>query len=148
MAKTFGVTVHIDGGARGNPGPAGAGVVVRSDDGVVLHEAGLYIGHATNNVAEYSALLAGLEAAARLGADQVEVFSDSKLLVRQMNGQYRVKNEGLRPLYEKALDLAGGFSRCTYRHVPREHNKDADKLVNKAIDARRDVGDGIEQREG
>lgn len=144
MTKPIGVTVHIDGGARGNPGPAGAGVVLRAaDDGTILHQAGLYIGHATNNVAEYQALLAGLRAAGKIGASEVAIFSDSELLVRQMIGQYRVKNEGLRPLYVKALELAAKFKRCTYTHVRRELNKDADRLVNQAIDQRRNVEDAL-----
>jgi len=133
------VTVNIDGGARGNPGPAGAGVVIRTQDRQIIHEAGLYLGEATNNVAEYSALLAGLERAAKLGATDVDIISDSELLVRQMNGQYRVKNEGLKPLYEKAMSLSAKFHRCTFRHVRREFNRDADKLVNQAIDVKRDV---------
>ena len=139
---SFRVTVHIDGGSRGNPGPAGAGVVVAAaDDGTVLHEAGYYLGHATNNVAEYNALLRGLEAAAALEADEVDVFSDSELLVRQMNGQYRVKNPGLRPLFEEATALAGRFGQFAILHVRREKNKEADRLVNQAINVKRDVED-------
>jgi ribonuclease HI len=141
MAKDLSVTIHIDGGSRGNPGPAGAGVVLRDDEGAVLYEAGLFLGRATNNVAEYSGLIAGLKAAAQLQASQVRVVSDSELLVRQMNGQYRVKNEGLKPLYEQARQLSVGFSRCAFQHVRRELNKEADHLVNQAIDARRNVGD-------
>lgn len=128
------VVVHIDGGSRGNPGPAAAGVVVSRPDGTVLHEAGLYLGQATNNVAEYRGLLAGLEAAAALGAKEVEVLSDSELLVRQMLGQYRVKNPGLRPLYEQACTLAERFAACTFRHVRREANRRADDLVNRTLD--------------
>ena len=134
------LTVHIDGGSRGNPGPAGAGVVGRAgDDGTVLIEKGRFLGNATNNVAEYRGLLAGLEAAATLGATDVEVYSDSELLVRQMNGQYRVKNAGLKPLYEEARRLASAFDRCACTHVRRERNTEADKLVNKALDRKRDV---------
>lgn len=138
MGQALKVKLNIDGGARGNPGPAAAGVVIRADD-TILYQAGLYIGHATNNVAEYSALLAGLKAAAKLGAAEVQVISDSELLVRQMNGQYRVKNDGLRPLYAEALDLADQFEQVTFEHVRREYNKDADKLVNQAIDLKRNV---------
>ncbi|MGA2266686.1 MAG: ribonuclease HI family protein [Phycisphaerae bacterium] len=133
------VVVHIDGGSRGNPGPAAAGVVVSRPDGTVLHEAGLYLGPATNNVAEYRGLLAGLEAAAALGAKDVEVLSDSELLVRQMLGQYRVKNPGLRPLYEQACTLAERFAACTFRHVRRENNQRADELVNRTLDRHRHV---------
>jgi ribonuclease HI len=141
MGSDLSVTIHIDGGSRGNPGPAGAGVVLRDGQGAILYQAGLYLGRATNNVAEYRGLLAGLKAAADLKASQVRVVSDSELLVRQMNGQYRVKNEGLKPLYEQAKQLAGGFSRCAFQHVRRELNKEADHLVNQAIDARRNVDD-------
>ena len=132
------VTVHIDGGSRGNPGPAAAGVVITSD-GKVLHQAGIFLGQATNNIAEYHGLLAGLEAAGRLRASEVQVISDSELLVRQMNGQYRVRNEGIKPLYEKASRLASAFARCEFCHVPREKNTRADELVNKALDLKRNV---------
>jgi len=134
------LTVHIDGGARGNPGPAAAGVVVRcGQDGVSLRAAGYFLGKTTNNQAEYAALIRGLEAAAELEADEVEVFSDSELLVRQMSGQYRVRNAALRPLFERAQQLAGRFGRLTVRHIPREQNTQADRLVNQAINLRRDV---------
>ena len=134
------LTVHIDGGARGNPGPAGAGIVVRCrDDGVSLREAGFFLGKATNNQAEYSALIRGLEAAAELEADEVEVFSDSELLVRQMSGQYRVKNAVLRSLFDRARKLAERFGRFAVQHVPREQNTEADRLVNQAINLQRDV---------
>ncbi len=128
------VIVQIDGGSRGNPGPAAAGVVILAPDGTVLHEAGLYVGRATNNVAEYRGLLAGLERAAALGAAEVEVLSDSELLVRQMNGDYRVRNPGLKPLHERACRLAARFAACTFRHVRREENQRADELVNRAMD--------------
>lgn len=132
--------VHIDGGARGNPGPAGAAVIVRdADDGVVVHQAGIFLGRTTNNVAEYRALLAGLEFAARLGAAEVQVFSDSELLVRQMDGRYRVRNAGLKPLHEQALQMQERFARCSYRHIARAENKDADRLVKQAINLKRDV---------
>jgi ribonuclease HI len=135
------VTIHIDGGSRGNPGPAAAGVVITADDGTVLHEAGLFLGRATNNVAEYSGLLGGLKAAGKLGAREVDIVSDSELLVRQMNGQYRVKNAGLAPLFQEAQQLARAFARCTYRHVRREENVQADGLVNQALDRKKSVGD-------
>ena len=141
MSKTaLSVELHIDGGARGNPGPAGAGIVItRASDGQVLYQAGLYLGESTNNQAEYRSLLEGLKAAAKLKATQVEVISDSELLVRQMTGKYRVRNEGLLTLFEEALLLQRKFARCTFRHVRRELNKEADRLVNQAIDLRRDV---------
>ncbi|MCJ7543232.1 MAG: ribonuclease HI family protein [Phycisphaerae bacterium] len=132
--------VFIDGGSRGNPGPAAAGVVVTAEDGTVLHEAALYLGEATNNVAEYRGLLAGLKAAAALKAAEVQAISDSELLVRQMTGQYRVKNAGLAPLAEQARRLARRFTVCAFRHVRREENRRADELVNQALDRRGDIG--------
>ncbi len=139
------VTIHVDGGARGNPGPAGAGVVVQCrDDDVILHQAGLFLGRATNNVAEYSALVAGLKAAAQLGADDVECLSDSELMVKQMNGEYRVKNERLREFYDQAQQLQSKFSRFSIRHIRREKNEEADKLVNMAINRRSNVEDAAE----
>jgi probable phosphoglycerate mutase len=134
------VQVHIDGGSRGNPGPAAAAFVLRdANTGRFLRQAGLFLGRATNNVAEYRGLVAALEAAAELGAAEAEVMSDSELLVRQMNGQYRVKNEGLRPLFEQARALVGRFRRCSFGHVPRERNTEADGLVNRALDLGGDV---------
>lgn len=144
MSKSLNVTIHIDGGSRGNPGPAAAGIVLRDEEGVVLYQGGLFLGRATNNVAEYSGLVAGLKQAAALGASQVTVVSDSELLVRQMNGQYRVKNEGLKPYFEEAKDLAAGFAKATFRHVRREQNKEADHLVNQALDSKRNVEDAAE----
>ena len=134
------VRIYIDGGARGNPGPAGAGVVIvdAADDGT-LYEGGLFLGHATNNVAEYNGMLHGLKVAADLQAGEVEIVSDSELLVRQMNGQYRVKNAGLQPLYRRAQELAARFGKCSFRHVRREQNTRADALVNQAIDQKRNV---------
>ena len=143
--KHFSVTVNIDGGARGNPGPAGAGVVIRTDDDqTAIYEGGLFLGRATNNVAEYSGMLAGLEQAHRLGATRVRVVSDSQLMVRQMNGVYRVKNAGLLPLYEKARRLAGRFEQCAFEFVRREQNTEADRLVNLAIDQMRNVEDAAD----
>jgi ribonuclease HI len=134
------VTINIDGGSRGNPGPAGAGVVIRAaDDGTVLMQAGVFLGRATNNVAEYNGLLEGLRRAGTLGATHVEILSDSELLVRQMNGQYRVKNEGLKPLFEKANSLASHFKTFSIRHVRREENTLADEMANKAMNLKRTV---------
>ena len=134
------VRIYIDGGSRGNPGPAAAGVVIRcAETGDILHRGGIYLGRATNNVAEYSGLLEGLTKAVSLGARRVEVVSDSELLVRQMTGRYRVKNEGLLPLYRQASELRQQFDECTFRHVRREENVEADHLVNRALDQRQNV---------
>ena len=127
--------LFTDGGARGNPGPAAYGYVLEGEDGSVLDAHGEPIGVATNNVAEYSALLAGLRRAAELGVDELEVVSDSELMVKQMTGIYRVKNEALRPLAQEAGRLARALPRVTYTHVLREHNELADSLVNQALDA-------------
>jgi ribonuclease HI len=138
--KPLRVILQIDGGARGNPGPAASGIVIRAaDDGTVLHEAGIYLGHATNNVAEYRGLLEGLRLAAQLRAEEVEVLSDSQLLVYQMIGKYRVKHPGLIPLHREANELATKFRKCSYRHVRREENSHADGLVNQALDQKRNV---------
>lgn len=139
------VRIHVDGGARGNPGPAAAGVVVcDAKDGAVLHQAGVFLGEATNNVAEYRALLYGLEEAGKLKAAAADVFSDSQLMVRQMTGHYRVRNDGLRPLHERAQRLAGKFRKFSIEHVRREKNADADRLVNQALDLKRNVGDAAD----
>ena len=133
------LTINIDGGSRGNPGPAGAGVVARDGAGNVLAARGVFLSYATNNVAEYTGLLRALETAHELGASDVTIVSDSELLVRQMNGQYRVKNEGLKPLFDQAGSLASQLPRVRYTHVRRELNKDADRLANLAMNAKRDV---------
>ena len=127
--------LFTDGGARGNPGPAAYGYVLETDDGTVLAAHGERIGIATNNVAEYSALIAGLEKALELAVSEVEVISDSELLVKQMNGEYRVKNEALRELSARASQLARQIGDVSYRAVRREHNELADRLVNEALDA-------------
>jgi ribonuclease HI len=129
------VKLSTDGGARGNPGPAAYGYVLEDEDGTVLAAHGERIGIATNNVAEYSALVAGLEKAIELGLDEVEVVSDSELMVKQMRGEYRVKNEALQELWAKARRLAGQVGSVGYTAVRREHNKLADQLVNEALDA-------------
>jgi ribonuclease HI len=127
--------LSTDGGARGNPGPAAYGYVLESDDGHVLAAHGEAIGHATNNVAEYSGLVAGMAKAAELGVRELEVVSDSELLVKQMRGEYKVKNEALRALWEDANDLEHRFARVRYTAVRRAHNELADRLVNEALDA-------------
>jgi ribonuclease HI len=127
--------LFTDGGARGNPGPAAYGFVLEADDGTVLAAEGRAIGVATNNVAEYSGLVAGLRKALELHVPDVEVVSDSELLVKQMRGEYRVKNEALRALFVEASSLARGLQSVEYRHVKRAHNELADRLVNEALDA-------------
>jgi ribonuclease HI len=126
--------VHVDGGARGNPGPAAVGVVVSTAEGEILEEASAIIGEATNNVAEYRGLLLGLERARALGATEVEVVNDSELVARQVSGAYRVKHEGLKPLHREATSALAGFDGWTIRSVPREQNARADELVNRALD--------------
>jgi ribonuclease H / adenosylcobalamin/alpha-ribazole phosphatase len=127
--------INCDGGSRGNPGPAAYGYVLEAEDGTVLAAHGETIGIATNNVAEYSALIAGLEKARELAVDEVEVVSDSELMVKQMRGEYRVKNEALQELWQRASRLARGFRDVTYTAVRREHNELADRLVNEALDS-------------
>ena len=127
--------LSTDGGSRGNPGPAAYGYVLESDDGHVLDARGEAIGTATNNVAEYRGLIAGLESAVERGVAELEVISDSELLVKQMQGEYRVKNETLRELQREAAELASQLSRVTYTAVRRAHNELADRLVNEALDA-------------
>jgi ribonuclease HI len=124
-----------DGGARGNPGPAAYAFVLETEDGTVLDAQGVAIGVATNNVAEYSALVAGLGEAVERGVDDLEVRSDSELMVKQMRGEYRVKNRDLQTLFLDASRLARELGRVTYTHVRREHNELADRLVNEALDA-------------
>ena len=127
--------LFTDGGARGNPGPAAYGFVLEAEDGTVLAAEGQSIGVATNNVAEYSGLVAGLRKALELLVPDVEVVSDSELLVKQMRGEYRVKNDALRALFVEASTLARDVQSVEYRHVKRAHNELADRLVNEALDA-------------
>jgi ribonuclease H / adenosylcobalamin/alpha-ribazole phosphatase len=127
--------LSTDGGARGNPGPAAYGYVLEAEDGSMLAEHGETIGTATNNVAEYRALVAGLEKALELGVDDLEVVSDSELLVKQMRGEYKVKNAALRELSLEAARLARQLESIAYKAVRREHNERADELVNEALDA-------------
>jgi probable phosphoglycerate mutase len=127
--------LSTDGGARGNPGPAAYGYVLETDDGTVLAAEGEPIGVATNNVAEYRALVAGLEKALELQIDDLEVVSDSELLVKQMRGEYRVKNDALRALHAEASRLADHLRSVRYAAVRREHNELADQLVNEVLDA-------------
>jgi ribonuclease HI len=126
--------LFTDGGSRGNPGPAAYAYVLEAEDGTVLDARGEAIGVATNNVAEYAALVAGLERAVEAGVGELEVVPDSELLVRQMRGEYRVKNKGLQTLFLEASRLANEIHRVTYTAVRREHNELADSLVNEALD--------------
>jgi ribonuclease HI len=131
------LVVHVDGGARGNPGPAAAAAVVSTPGGEVLDEAHEVLGVTTNNVAEYRGLLLGLERARALGATEVEVVNDSELVAKQVNGAYKVKHPDMRPLHARAAAALAGFDRWTVRSVPRAQNAAADALVNAALDAAR-----------
>jgi ribonuclease HI len=133
--------IHIDGAARGNPGPAAAGVVIHDHQGRQILEAGYHLQPMTNNQAEYHALLLALQAADKWGERQITVHSDSELLVRQLTGRYRLRSEGLRPLFEQAQKLLLRFDNWQLNHIPREANTRADQLANKALDARADVID-------
>jgi ribonuclease HI len=128
------IVVNVDGGARGNPGPAAVAAVAASEEGEPLGERNAYIGEATNNVAEYRALLLGLELARDLGADEVEVINDSELVARQVGGEYKVKHAGLKPLFVDAMRALRGFDGWAVRSVRREQNTRADELVNEALD--------------
>jgi ribonuclease HI len=133
-AVTDPLIVHTDGAARGNPGPAGAGAVVTTREGEVLAEIAEALGDATNNVAEYTAAILGLERAAELGATQVELRTDSQLLVHQLSGRYRVRAPHLQPLHARVKELAARFDRVRFVHVPREMNVHADRLANLGVD--------------
>jgi ribonuclease HI len=129
------LVVHVDGGARGNPGPAAAAAVLSTPGGDVVDEAHELLGVVSNNVAEYRGLLLGLERAVALGADEVEVVNDSELVAKQVNGQYKVKHPDMRPLHARAIEALGQFRRWSIRSVPRAQNADADALVNQALDS-------------
>jgi ribonuclease HI len=133
------VVVHVDGGARGNPGPAAAACVIASADGEPLGERAQLLGSTTNNVAEYRALLLGLHGARELGASEVDVVGDSELIAKQVLGEYKVKNEALRSLHREATSALRGFERWSIRTVPRAQNADADALVNATLDQARDT---------
>lgn len=134
MSTARRLVVRSDGAARGNPGPAGAGVVVSDERGRVLARLARYLGKATNNQAEYAALLLALETAAAHHPEHLDVLLDSELVVRQLQGLYRVRSPELRPLYERSRKLLQHFPSVTIRHVPRQENRQADALANKAID--------------
>ena len=133
------IIAHIDGGSRGNPGPAAAGLTLADSAGNQLVGKGFFLGRATNNIAEYTSLLKALEAAKQAGAGQLAVFSDSELLVRQINGQYKVKSEQIKPLFREAVELLHGFKSWQVSHIPREKNQQADELVNQALNLEHDV---------
>ena len=131
--KSKRIVLYTDGGSRGNPGPSGIGVIMLDSNKKKIKEISRYIGLTTNNIAEYSALVCGLEEAAALGASDVVIFMDSELLAKQLSGEYRVKDGNIRPLFEKALGVLKNFNSFEIKHIDREKNKEADKLVNKAI---------------
>jgi ribonuclease HI len=128
------LTAYADGASRGNPGQAGIGVVFYNDKDEVVAELSEYIGEATNNAAEYTAVIRALEKGLELGGVEISLFTDSELLAKQINGEYAVKNEGLIPLYKQVINLKGEFDKFQVTHVPREQNKAADSLANQAID--------------
>ncbi len=129
------LVVNVDGGARGNPGPAAIAAVAQSTEGEVLEERGERIGRATNNVAEYKALLLGIALASQLGADELELVGDSELVVKQVKGEYKVKDATMRELHGQVKEALNGFESWSIRHVRREHNAEADRLVNQILDA-------------
>ena len=137
-------TLHADGGARGNPGPAGIGVVLLDDNGEVIGEIAAGIGRATNNIAEYQALIAGLDLALERGVTELEVRMDSQLVVSQVTGEWKIKSDNLRQLAVKARRLLNRFPKVEVRHVPREDNADADKLANQGMDESMLIGDDEE----
>lgn len=130
------LTIYTDGGARGNPGPAGIGVVIKDALGKTVAGYGEYLGKQTNNYAEYSALISGLKKAKELGADEVECVLDSELVTKQMNRQYKVKEPTLQKLFIQTFNLASAFKKVSFRHILREGNKEADWWVNKILDGR------------
>lgn len=134
MTPAVSWTVYTDGGARGNPGPAGIGVAVYNAAGALIHTWKEYIGETTNNQAEYKAVILALNKATQLGVKQLDFFLDSELVVKQINGEYKVKDKGLGTLFVQIWNARPQFSRLSFRHVPRAKNKVADRLVNEAID--------------
>ncbi|MGA1978976.1 MAG: phosphoribosylglycinamide formyltransferase [Sedimentisphaerales bacterium] len=141
LEQTGQITIYIDGGSRGNPGPAAAGFILADPNGNQLRAKSLFLGRTTNNVAEYTAIIKALEAAKQIGAKRLTVFSDSELLVKQINGQYKVKSEQIRPLFRQTINLINGFEDCKVKHIARNKNKQADELVNQALNLEQDVED-------
>jgi formyltetrahydrofolate-dependent phosphoribosylglycinamide formyltransferase len=133
------ITIYTDGGSRGNPGPAAAGFILADHNGNQIQSKALFLNQTTNNVAEYTAIIKALEAAKQIGAKRLTVFSDSELLVKQVNGQYKVKSEQIRPLFRQALDLINEFEDCKVKHITRNKNKQADELVNQALNLEQDI---------
>ena len=127
------LVIYIDGGARGNPGPAGVGVVIRDSSGKKIKDISKYIGETTNNIAEYNALLYGLEEALILKADEIKINLDSELVAKQLAGEYRVKDANIKPLFERAVSMLKSFKSFEINHIDRSENKEADRLVNKAV---------------
>ncbi len=134
-SSDIGLIAYIDGASRGNPGPASYGVVIQDSQGKTLEELSEYLGEATNNVAEYSALVAALEYASSRQCRKLKIFCDSELVARQMQGRYRVQSPGLKPLFDRARSLAARIAQFTIQNVPRERNREADRLANQALDA-------------
>lgn len=128
------LTLYTDGASRGNPGDAGIGIVIIDEEGNIVKEISDYIGQTTNNIAEYKALITGLKEAAELKCEEVSVFTDSELMVKQILGEYQIKNEGIKPLYKEVFELIKEFKKFTITHIKREHNKRADQLANEGID--------------
>jgi len=133
------IIAYIDGASRGNPGPAAAGFTLADSAGTQLQAKAFFLGRATNNIAEYTSLVKALEAAKKIGTEQLVIFSDSELLVRQINGQYKVKSEQIRPLFRQAVNLLGEFKNWRVRHITREKNEQADELVNQALNLGSDI---------
>lgn len=128
------LTIYTDGGARGNPGPAALGVVIKDEKNKIVAAYGEYLGEQTNNYAEYSALISGLKKAKSLGTDEVECFLDSELVVKQMQQKYKVREPALQKLFIQAYNAASVFKKITFKHIQRAKNKEADKLVNETLD--------------
>ncbi len=133
------VIAHTDGASRGNPGPSAAGFILTDTNGTQLQAKAFFLGHNTNNVAEYTGIVKALEAAKKIGAKKLTVFTDSELLAKQINGEYKVKSEQIRPLFQQAVEMLGRFENWKVRHVTRDNNKQADKLVNQALNLEQDV---------
>ncbi len=134
------IRIYTDGGSRGNPGPSAAGFVLIDQNKKQLSAKGIFLGEGTNNTAEYSGILKALETAKKFAADEIEIFSDSELLVKQINGEYNVKSENIRPLFMQVMDMLDKFKNWKIKHIPREKNQQADKLVNQALNLQKDVG--------
>jgi ribonuclease HI len=141
------LSAHTDGACRGNPGPAGIGFTIERDTRII-EENYRFIGDSTNNIAEYTAMIDALTRMNELGADEIDIFSDSELIVNQINGSYKVKNQGLLPLYTEVIRLSGNFRKITVTYIPRESNKSADKLANTAIDKKDSQRRTVENQPG